>query len=149
MGSLVRLSPHKAVHGGDTQMIHRELSVGGPVIVVIDDDAAVRHSLKFSLEIEGFTVRTYANPHEVLGAASFPDSSCLIVDQNMPGMSGLNLLAILRRRGILVPAILISGHVTAALRDEAARGNVPLIEKPFLGDTLINQIRAAIAPNGR
>jgi two-component system response regulator FixJ len=127
----------------------RNLSVGGPVIVVIDDDAAVRHSLKFSLEIEGFSVRSYANAHEVLSAVEFPESSCLIVDQNMPGMSGLNLLAMLRRRGILVPAILISAHVTRALRDEAARGGIPLVEKPFLGDSLVNQIRAVIAPTAR
>jgi two-component system response regulator FixJ len=127
-------------------MEHRDLSLGGPVIVVVDDDAAVRHSLKFSLEIEGFSVRTYAGPREALSAAELPHCACLIVDQNMPGMTGLALLAMLRRRGILAPAILVSAHVTPALRDEAARSGVPLVEKPFLSDSLINEIRAAIAP---
>lgn len=138
--------PRKIVHGGHAQMERRDLSLGGPVIVVVDDDAAVRHSLKFSLEIEGFSVRTYASPREALGAGELPGSACLIVDQNMPGMTGLALLAMLRRRGVLAPAILISAHVTPALKDEAARGGIPLVEKPFLGESLVNEIRAAIAP---
>ena len=62
----------------------------------------------------------------------------------MPGMSGLNLLAALRKRGVSTPAILISGHVTAALQDEAARGGLPVVEKPFLGNVLLDCIRAAI-----
>jgi two-component system response regulator FixJ len=123
----------------------RDLSVAGPIIV-IDDDAAVRNSIKFSLEVEGFDVRTYSNPGEVLGAQELPASSCLIVDQNMPGMSGLNLLEALRKRGVRTPAILISGHVTAAMRAEARRGGIDVVEKPFLGNALIDSIRAAIAP---
>jgi two-component system response regulator FixJ len=122
------------------------LSNADPVIVV-DDDAAVRNSLKFSLQIEGFAVRTYSNPNEVLSAKELPASSCLVVDQNMPGMSGLNLLAALRKRGVLTPAILISAHVTAALRDEAKRGGIAVVEKPFLGNMLVDCIRAAVTPN--
>jgi len=83
----------------------------------------------------------------VLGNGSLPVSSCLIVDQNMPGMSGLKLLAALRKRGVRTPAILVSGRVTAALTDEAARSGVPVVEKPFLGNVLVDRIRAAIAQN--
>jgi two-component system response regulator FixJ len=123
----------------------RDISNADPVIVV-DDDAAVRNSLKFSLQIEGFAVRTYTSPSEVLSAKELPASSCLVVDQNMPGMSGLNMLAALRKRGVSTPAILISGHVTAAMRDEAKRGGFVVVEKPFLGNVLIDCIRAAITP---
>jgi FixJ family two-component response regulator len=123
---------------------HRTRAPTSPEIVVVDDDAAVRNSLKFSLEIEGFAVRTYASPSEVLSGATPPAGACLVVDQNMPGMSGLSLLAALRRRGVQTPAILVSAHVTASLRDEAARAGLPVVEKPFLGNVLLDGIRAAI-----
>jgi two-component system response regulator FixJ len=128
---------------------HRAPSIASPVIIVIDDDAAVRNSLKFSLEIEGFSVRTYSSPNEVLSGGALPASSCLIVDQNMPGMSGLSLLAALRKRGVHTPAILVSAHVTSSLKDEAARAGLPVVEKPFLGNMLIDGIHAAITKNGR
>ena len=126
---------------------HRDLSIASLVIVVVDDDAGVRNSLKFSLEIEGYSVFTYSSANEVLNAANLPASSCLIVDQNMPGTSGLRLLAALRKRGVLTPAILVSGRVTASLADEAARDGVPVVEKPFLGNVLVDCIRATIAQN--
>lgn len=126
---------------------HRDLSTARPVVIVVDDDAAVRSSLKFSLEIEGFAVCIYSNPNDVLNNGRLPTNACLIVDQNMPTMSGLNLLAALRKRGVRIPAILVSGHVTARLTDEAARSGIPVVEKPFLGNVLIDRIRAAIAQN--
>jgi FixJ family two-component response regulator len=126
---------------------HRAPSVAAPTIVVVDDDAAVRNSLKFSLEIEGFSVRTYASPREVLSSEALLPVSCLIVDQNMPGMSGLNLLATLRQRGDHTPAILVSAHATATLRDEAAHRGVTVVEKPFMGNVLVDRIRAVITSN--
>jgi FixJ family two-component response regulator len=65
----------------------------------------------------------------------------------MPEMSGLNLLAALRQRGDQTPAILVSAHATATLRDEAARNGVTVVEKPFMENTLIDRIRAVIASN--
>jgi two-component system response regulator FixJ len=127
---------------------HREVAAPSPIVIVVDDDAAVRNSLKFSLEIEGFSVRTYASPNELLGLAEIPASACLVVDQNMPGMSGLNLLAALRRRGVRTPAVLMSAQLGAALKDEAARGGFLMVEKPFLGNALLDLIRAAMASDG-
>jgi FixJ family two-component response regulator len=122
-------------------------STAGPTIVVVDDDAAVRNSLKFSLEIEGYSVRTYASPAEFLGGAEMPAGACLVIDQNMPGMSGLELLRALRQRGIRTPAILISAHASVALNEEAARRGVVVVEKPFIGNILLDRIHAAIAPD--
>jgi FixJ family two-component response regulator len=130
-------------------MQRSELSVPNPVVVVVDDDAAVRNSLKFSLEIEGFSVHTFASPNEVLAVAEFPPGSCLVVDQNMRGMSGLNLLTALRRRGVWAPAILMCGQLSAPLKDEAARGGFFVVEKPFLGNSLPDRIRAAMASGAR
>jgi two-component system response regulator FixJ len=69
-------------------------TVPGYVVVVIDDDLAVRNSLKFSLEIEGLTVRSYATGDELLSVGDLGLCNCLVVDQNMPGMNGLELIAL-------------------------------------------------------
>ncbi len=118
-----------------------ELSVSGPLIIVVDDDVAVRNSLKFSLEVEGFAVRVYSGGIELLNDAELPGSGCLVVDQNMPGMNGLDLVAQLRARGVAVPAILITSYPTLALRERAAKVGVAIVEKPFLGTVLVDRIR--------
>lgn len=114
------------------------------LIVVVDDDAAVRNSLKFSLEVDGFAVRTYADAEEFLGADDVAASQCLIIDQDMPRGTGLELVAALRERGVKVPTILISGHVTPSLTGRAADVGIPVIEKPFFGHGLVEAIRSAI-----
>jgi two-component system, LuxR family, response regulator FixJ len=118
-----------------------ELPALGPVVIVVDDDLAVRNSLRFSLEVEGFAVRAYSGGVELLGDAELPASDCLVVDQNMPGMNGLDLIAQLRARDIAVPAILVTSYPTAALSDRAAKAGVAIVEKPFLGTALLDRIR--------
>ena len=71
----------------------------GPVIVV-DDDAAVRNSLKFALELEGLEVRLYEGPAELLADDALPAAGCLVVDYYMPSMSGVELVALLRERRV-------------------------------------------------
>jgi two-component system, LuxR family, response regulator FixJ len=115
-------------------------SVPGFVVIVIDDDLAVRNSLKFSLEIEGFTVRSYATGAELLGAGDLALCNCLVVDQNMPGMNGLDLIARLRARQLAAPAILITSHPSLSLRERAQAAGVPIVEKPLLGNALIDKI---------
>ena len=73
-----------------------EMATSKSLIFVVDDDAAVRNSLKFSLEVDGFAVRTYAGAEELLGADDLAESHCLIVDQDMPRVTGLELVAALR-----------------------------------------------------
>ena len=89
---------------------HSDMAISHPIIAVVDDDAAVRNSLKFSLEIDGFAVRTYASVEELLGSGNLRNFQCLIVDQDMPRMTGLELVAALREQGVKVPALLISGR---------------------------------------
>jgi FixJ family two-component response regulator len=115
------------------------------LIVVVDDDAAVRSSLKFSLEIDGFAVRTYASAEELLSESDLVACQCFIVDQDMPRMHGLQLIAIMRRRGVDTPVVLTSSHATPTLNLQAAGAGIPVIEKPFLGNALIESIHNAIA----
>jgi FixJ family two-component response regulator len=113
------------------------------VVIVVDDDTAVRNSLKFSLEVEGFAVRAYASGTDLLNSANAPDCGCFVIDQNMPRMTGLDLIAKLRQRRILTPAILITSHPSAAVIGRAKQAHIEIIEKPFLNHTLIDGIRAA------
>jgi FixJ family two-component response regulator len=105
----------------------------------------VRSSLKFALEVEGFLARAYQTGVELLNDTDIPEDGCLVVDYKLPDMNGLDLLVELRRRKIDLPAILITTHPSAAVRDRAARAGVPLIEKPLLNDMLFQGIRTALA----
>ena len=113
-------------------------------ILIIGDDPAVRNSLKFALEVEGFAVRVYPTGGELLSEAHLPDNGCLVVDYKLPEMNGLDLLSELRRRNIGLPAILVTTHPNSAVRNRAALAGVPLIEKPLLNDTLFQGIRTAL-----
>jgi len=116
-----------------------------PLVVVVDDDAAVRNSLKFSLEIEGFAVRDFSGGADLLSAPDLRGCACFVIDQNMPGLSGLDVVAKLRDRRDLLPVILITSHPTTSLRRRAADAGVCIVEKPLLGTTLFDKIRDVIA----
>jgi len=111
------------------------------LVLVVEDDLAVRSSLAFSLEIEGFKVRSYATGEELLDVASLDGCDCFVVDQKLPGLSGLDLIAKLRDRHVDAPAILITSNPSAALCRQAEKARVPIVEKPLLGNVLLDRIR--------
>jgi two-component system, LuxR family, response regulator FixJ len=122
---------------------HTEVSKPPPVVAVVDDDIAVCNSLKFALELEGFSVRTYANGAELLRAGDIGVCDCFVVDERMPGMSGLDVIAEMRDRQISAPAILIISQPSARVSARAAKSSVPIVEKPLLGNALVDKIREA------
>jgi FixJ family two-component response regulator len=122
----------------------RDNAVSSPLVMVVDDDPAVCGSLKFALEIEGFCVRTYADGAELLDDAGLAVCACFIIDQKLPGMNGLELIASMRRLHVDAPAILITSHPTIMLRERAARAGIPIVEKPLLGNALLERVQAAI-----
>lgn len=116
----------------------------GPVLVV-DDDAAVRHSLKFALELEGLNVRLYKGGAELLAEDHLPEKGCLVVDYYMPLMDGVELIKRLRRRQVSLPAILITAKATRDLKEHAVRSGFHLVlEKPLEDSTLVDSIRHAL-----
>ena len=123
----------------------REMAVRRPAIVIVDDDPAVCGSLQFSLELEGFTVRTYGSAADLLHHDDIGSCDCFVIDQRMPGISGMDLIARLRERKVVTPAILIVSHPTPALSARAAQRAIPIVEKPFLSNTLVDMIREACA----
>ena len=112
-----------------------------PVIVVVDDDPAVCSSLKFSLELEGFAVKTYRDGPELLDSGEFGAGDCFVVDQRMPRMNGMELIEALRARQVTRPAILVISHQSPVLTARAAKAGIPIIEKPFLSNALVELIR--------
>jgi FixJ family two-component response regulator len=123
----------------------QEPALASPIIVVVDDDAAVRGSLKFALEIEGFVVRTYPKGGDLLDDVRRTDCACFIIDQRLPGMNGLDVVAELRKERIAAPVILITSQPTSMVQQRAAQAGVPIVEKPLLGNALIDRVRDAIA----
>jgi FixJ family two-component response regulator len=119
------------------------------VVLVIDDDSAVRNSLKFALEVEGFSVQVYPTGTALLDEDDMPKSGCLVAEYNLPGMNGLDLLQVLRERDVKLPAILITSGPTAAIRSRATSAGVRLIEKPLLNDTLFQCIRSVLGEDSR
>jgi two-component system, LuxR family, response regulator FixJ len=115
------------------------------IVVIVDDDPAVCNALKFSLEIEGFAVRPYESGAELLNHYALSDCSCLVVDEKMPGIGGIELIVRLRQRDFAAPAILMTSGPNMALARRAATINVPIVEKPLLTDALLDLIRNACA----
>jgi two-component system response regulator FixJ len=123
---------------------HHDLAVQIAVVGIVDDEPAVRNSLKFSLEIEGLAVAVFAGANELLRERDLSRFRCLVVDQNMPGLNGLDLVAELRSRQVPVPIILITSNPSKALVARAETAGVPIVEKPLLGNTLMDKVREAV-----
>ena len=114
-------------------------------VLVIDDDAAVRNSLKFALELEGLTVRAYANGDALLADGELPAKGCLVVDYYMPAMNGLDLVKSLRRRHVDLPAILTTAKATDPMRRSAERAGIRrVLEKPLEDSSLFDSIRGVL-----
>ena len=112
----------------------------GWIVHVVDDDVAVCNSLKFALEIEGFCVRVYGSSRELLDA-EIPCRGCMIVDYNLPGLNGLDLINELGRRDVRLPSFLITSNPAAHVRRRAYDQGVAIIEKPLLGNQLSDAVQ--------
>ena len=120
-----------------------------PMLVLVDDDPAVRASLKFSLELEGFEVATFDSGEKLLSQAKLPNPNCLVHDYRLPGIDGLSLLSLLRERGETCPAVIITSNPTRNIRQRTTDVGAVLIEKPLLSDGLTAAIRRLIDRSNR
>lgn len=127
------------------QMADHTPALAAPVVIVVDDDPAVRASLKFALEIEGFTVHAHGRGDELFADAALAACACFVIDQNLPGVRGLDLVTALRQRSVVAPVILITTAPPRVLQERAAHAGIPIVEKPLLGNALIECIRAVTA----
>ena len=113
-------------------------------VYIVDDDAAVRDSLRMLLESAGYAVQVYDAARSFLSDAAM-DGGCLVVDIRMPGMSGLELQEELTHRNIALPVIIMTGHgdVPLAVRTMQA-GAVDFMEKPFDDQRMLDSIARAL-----
>jgi two-component system, LuxR family, response regulator FixJ len=115
------------------------------IVHVIDDDDALRDSVRLFLANEGLNVKTYASATEFLSALDSAAFGCVVTDVRMPGMSGMELLAHLASRSLALPVVLVTGHADVPLAVRAMKqGAVDLLEKPFRAEDLIGAVRRAL-----
>ncbi|WP_298252962.1 response regulator FixJ [Bradyrhizobium sp.] len=115
------------------------------IIYVIDDDSAMRDSLAFLLDVNGYRPQAYETADAFLAGVNAARPTCVISDIRMPGMNGIELVRKLKGDGSSCPVILITGHGDVALAVEAMKaGAVDFIEKPFDDTALLESIRAAL-----
>ena len=116
----------------------------GRKILLVDDDDAVRASLQFALELQGFEIETFASAEALTAFASPENPACLVLDYRLPGVDGLTLLRALRGLGVTAPAIIMTTNPNRDVRNEAAALDTILIEKPLLGDELASAVRTSL-----
>jgi two-component system response regulator FixJ len=115
-------------------------------VALIDDDAAVLHSLAMLLAARGLSVGRFQSAEAFLASRAGGEPACLVTDVRMPGMSGLDLQRELKKVGSSIPIIMITGHGDIAMAVAAVKeGAFDFIEKPFDDERLVASIRSAIS----
>ncbi|MGE5505379.1 MAG: response regulator FixJ [Actinomycetota bacterium] len=112
---------------------------------IVDDDDAIREGLSLLLETAGFSAHAYPDAESFLnrGGADLP--GCVLLDVRMPGMSGLDLLGVLKRKQPELPVVIITGHADVPMAVQALKaGADDFIEKPFDEDVLLAAVRKAL-----
>jgi len=116
-----------------------------PTIFVIDDDASVRKSLSRLLRSAGYTTETFASAEEFLGREHYTGIGCLLLDVQMPGLSGLGLQEELNKADYHMPIVFITGHGDIPMSVEAMKkGAIDFLTKPFHDKDLLQVIEKAI-----
>ena len=116
-------------------------------VFVVDDDPSVQRALRRLLTTNGLQTRIFCSAEEFLDqGASVPAVGCLVLDVQMPGLSGMDLQAELQQRGMRLPIVFITAQATVPMSVQAMKqGAVDFLQKPFDSQTLIATIRKAIA----
>jgi len=115
-------------------------------VVVVDDDEAVRSSLRLLMKSVGLAVDTHASAGEFLGAYNPAQPGCLVLDVRMPGMSGLELQEQLNLKGAIIPVIFVTGHGDVPMAVEAMQhGAFDFLQKPFRDQELLDRVQRALA----
>lgn len=121
------------------------MSDSRPVVAVVDDDVSVRESLPDLIREFGFSARAFESAADLLASDCLAEIRCLIVDVEMPGMSGLELLHKVKHRGYAIPIVFVSGHGSEALRRRLMEeGATECLFKPLASEPLLDAIEVAL-----
>lgn len=119
--------------------------ISRPLITVVDDDESVRESLPDLLREFGFEAQTFSSAEEFLASEAIADTSCLVLDVAMPGMTGPDLQRELTRRDRSIPIVFITAHRDATVRPRLiAQGAVDCLFKPFEPTDLLQALNTAL-----
>jgi len=119
-----------------------------PTVFVIDDDEAVRSSLRLLLKSYGLEAQPCASAEEFLASHDADRPGCMVLDVRMPGMSGIELQQQLNARGATIPIVFITGHGDVPMAVEAMQaGAFDFLQKPFSDNDLIARVQRAIEHN--
>jgi two-component system, LuxR family, response regulator FixJ len=118
------------------------------LVHIVDDDEAVRRSLAMLLRSTGYAAATYASAEEVLDVTRAPGGlapGCLLVDVRMQGMDGISLIAALRKQGLALPMVVVTGHADVPLAVRAMRaGALDFVEKPYSEERILEAVGVAL-----
>lgn len=118
---------------------------GQQTVYVVDDDAAMRKSLRWLVESVGLKVETYSSATEFLDAVKPSMHGCIVLDVRMPGLSGLDLQEQLKKDQVTMPVIIITGHADVPMAVRALKsGAYDFIEKPFNDQVLLERVQKAL-----
>jgi two-component system response regulator FixJ len=122
------------------------MSVAEQVVYVVDDDQGMLDSTVWLLESVGLKALPFTSGRDFLDACEPGRNACVLLDVRMPGMGGLNVQEELRRRGIDLPLIFVSGHADVPIVMRAFRaGALDFIEKPYNEQLLLDSVQQALA----
>ena len=125
------------------------MSVPAPTVFIVDDDEAVRASLRLLLKSVGIAAQAFGSAQEFLASYDPARPGCLVLDIRMPGMSGMELQQHLNMRGAIIPVLFISGHGDVPMAVEAMKnGAFDFLQKPFRDQELIDRVQRALARDG-
>ena len=120
---------------------------GEPLIAIVDDDESVRIAMGGMVESFGYSYATFESADEFLKSATLPDTSCLILDVQMPGVTGLELHSALISKGRRIPTIFVTAFPDNRVRKRALQaGAVCFLSKPFGRSDLLGCIQTALGP---
>jgi len=130
--------------GNRTNQLSEPLSKTG-LIAIVDDDEPLREALGSVLKAAAFVIDTFASAEAFLDSPRRSNTSCLILDVRLPGMSGIELQRRLLDANCTVPVIFVTAHGDASLRDLVMKaGAAGFLNKPVRSDTLLKEIHAAL-----
>jgi len=121
------------------------MSTPEATVHIVDDDGSIRELLSWLMKRNGFAARVYPDARSFLAAYKPGGPGCLLLDLNLPGMSGLELQQALKAQGVLLPVVFLSGRADIPKAVRAVReGAIDFIEKPFDYKQVVDLVREAL-----
>ena len=115
------------------------------IVMIVDDDESVRRAARRLIKSFGFAVETFASAEDFLTSGRLPQTACLVLDVQMPGLNGLELQSRLISEGCQIPIVFITAYNDENAREQALRaGAVGYLVKPFEEADLLNGINLAL-----